>query len=149
MLATAAEKAESEFEMNRKPPALLPGKSYRLMDALVDDSRNNHDGDENTSQVENVTDVKSPRNSRTNPSRYDQKKADDLLEEEIAIRHQIRSMPGAQGKGGICYVISSTVVNMVSAILVFAVYLISLESLLSIGLGVGLTICKFGLSKYR
>jgi hypothetical protein len=141
----AAEEAESDDKLAHTPPALQPGKCSPLMDALVDDFRSDHEGDENANQakhVETVTDEKLPHDSKPVSSRNDCKRSDKLLEEEIAIRHQIRTMPGAQGKGGICYAIVSTVVNMACAILIFAVYLISFETLLSIGLSVGLTICK-------
>jgi hypothetical protein len=151
-MASASEDAESDNEMmHSSPPALQhrSGKSSPLMDALIDDIGNNHDDDEKANQAKNVENVMDDdkanqlsQNTKTISSRYDRKKCEKLLEEEIAIRHQILSMPGAQGKGGICYAIGSTVVNLVSAILVFVVYLISLESLLSIGLSVGFTVCK-------
>lgn len=73
---------------------------------------------------------------------HNKQRFNTLLEDEIAVRRRIQSMPGAQGQGGLFNVITSSVINMISALLVFIFYLISLESLLSIGLSVGLTICK-------
>jgi hypothetical protein len=66
-----------------------------------------------------------------------------LLGEEIQIRNQIQKSPGAQGKGGLCNIVGASIINMLSSFLVFALFLVGLESLLSIGLSVGYTICNF------
>lgn len=122
-----ADQNSSNFKVMRK--------SSHLMAGLIDDVRK-----ENKAEAEeNNNRHSSPKASASRPKKL----FGDLLQEEIAIRNRIRSMPGAQGKGGFCYVIGSTIINIVSAFLVFAVYLISLETLLSISLCVGLTICKF------
>lgn len=130
--AAGADQNSSNFKVIRK--------SSHLMAGLIDDVRNKNKAEEEAGGDNN--NHSSPNASTL--SLRPKKLFADLLQEEIAIRNKIRSMPGAQGKGGICYVIGSTIVNMVSAFLVFAVYLISLETLLSISLCVGLTVCKFG-----
>jgi hypothetical protein len=67
-----------------------------------------------------------------------------LLGEEIQIRNQVQTSPGfAQGTGGLCNVVGTSIINVLSSFLVFALFLVSLESLLSIGLSVAFTICKF------
>jgi hypothetical protein len=124
---------ESASKSKNKNNNLLAKKSSQLMDALVDDIRNGGNGVSGAPEKGGVPSENAQKRK---------KKFENLLEEEIAIRKQIRSMPGAQGRGGMFYVVGSTCVNMISAFLVFAMYLISLESLLSIGLCVGLTMCK-------
>lgn len=66
-----------------------------------------------------------------------EKSAEILLwEEEVAVRKQVADSPVTGNfMGAFC-------VNTYAAIHIFVVYLISLESLLSIGLSVGMTVCK-------
>lgn len=75
--------------------------------------------------------------NRTSSFRYK-----NLLDEEIEVRNSVGSNLGATGKGGFVNVIGSVLVNLLSALFIFLVYLVCLESLLSIGLSVGLTICE-------
>jgi len=71
----------------------------------------------------------------------------NLLNEEIGIRNSYNRKPGAQGRGGIINVVVGAVLNMVSAFLIFVLFLISLESLFSIALSVSLTICKYRIAE--
>ena len=58
-----------------------------------------------------------------------------LLEEEMAVRSEIENGPSQN-------LFCSVSINGYSAILIFIFHLISIESILSIGLSVGMTICK-------
>jgi hypothetical protein len=59
-----------------------------------------------------------------------------LWEEELAVRKAVEH--GWSGN-----VFGSALVNGYSAMLIFALYLLSVESLLSIGLSVGMTVCEY------
>ena len=60
-----------------------------------------------------------------------------LWEQECQIRQKVARSPVSGNFVGAFFV------NTYSAIYIFVVYLISLESLLSIGLSVGMTVCKY------
>jgi hypothetical protein len=60
-----------------------------------------------------------------------------LWEEELAVRKEVRNSPISGNFVGAFFV------NTYSAMHILVVYLISLESLLSIALSVGMTVCKF------
>ncbi|KAG7362842.1 hypothetical protein IV203_026202 [Nitzschia inconspicua] len=123
-------------------------KKSCLMAGVVDDDVVQRDEKNDTPTNSNVLKKSETSDKSNGPSETVSRRKsqfDDLLQEEIAVRNKIRSMPGAQGKGGVFNVVSSTIINMVSAFLVFAVYLISLESLLSIGLCVGFTIYTYNI----
>jgi hypothetical protein len=124
-------------------PTSVRRRSSHLKDTLVDDIRNSKTkkNEDSNGLVEQDEEKGGARNDNKLKIRH-QQPYENLLQEEIDIRLQVESMPGAQGHGGLCNVVGSTIVNMISAFLIFAVYLISLESLLSIGLSIGLTICK-------
>jgi hypothetical protein len=172
----------SSAQMSSQAPK-LPGQSSDIVDALIDDVRNNktnndddNGGSKATTKPSAVPTCKGVK-KRALSIGHDKSKGDisvhlqdsgdrddtvalgtdtasrkeisqlkqrfnSLLDEEIAVRYSVRRQPGAQGKGGICNILSMFVINLFSAFLIFAVYLISLESLLSIALSVSLTICE-------
>jgi hypothetical protein len=115
-------------------------KKSLLRDSLIDDfagdCKNNNDAQADKRNTEEERGMASEEHFRRNKQRFD-----TLLKEELEIRGHVGSMPGAQGKGGFCNVVGSSIINMAAAFLVFVFYLISLETLLSIGLSIGLTIC--------
>lgn len=71
----------------------------------------------------------------------------DLLHEEIGIRKSVMQSPGAQGQGGFVNVVGAAIVNMISAFLIFVLFLISLESLLSLAMCIALTVHSFNVSQ--
>lgn len=81
-----------------------------------------------------------PAGNESNPSRSTRFRS--LLREEIEMRNSFTYTLGATGKGGVYNVIGTSIINLLAAFSIFALYLVSLESLLSIALSVGLTICK-------
>mmetsp|Transcript_47686 Transcript_47686/g.55751 ORF Transcript_47686/g.55751 Transcript_47686/m.55751 type:complete len:454 (-) Transcript_47686:69-1430(-) len=75
------------------------------------------------------------------------RKFSNLLNEEISIREAYAKKPAAQGKGGVINVVLGSILNMISAFLIFVFFLISLESLFSIGLSVSLTVYAYNIAR--
>jgi len=71
----------------------------------------------------------------------------NLLQEELGIRNSVQTSLGAQRKGGFIHVVGAALVNLLSAFLIFVLFLISVESLLSIALCIGLTIYTYQVAK--
>ena len=68
----------------------------------------------------------------------------NLLHEELGIRKSVQTSVGAQGKqGNFMHVIGAAMVNLLLALLIFVLFLFSLESLLSIALCIKLTIYTY------
>ncbi|OEU16723.1 hypothetical protein FRACYDRAFT_275439 [Fragilariopsis cylindrus CCMP1102] len=88
--------------------------------------------------------VRTRRSSVVNEKR----KFKNLLSEEVGIRNSVMHSPGAQGKGGLIHVVGAAIVNMISAFFIFVLYLISLESLLSLALCISLTIYTYNIAKF-
>lgn len=120
--------------------AVLAKKSSHLKDTLVDDFSAHKSAAQHT-KSEFTRELDQDRIAEDH-FRHNKQRFDNLLAEELEIRGHVGSMPGAQGKGGLCNVVGSSIINMIAAFLIFVFYLISLEALLSIGLSVGMTICK-------
>ena len=138
-----------------------------LASSIVDDANNNnHDGNETTEvvgkrsesgngSVEEKTKPDADKVERGasagstintvfhKQGKMAKQKFGNLLNEEIGIRNSYTTKPGAQGKGGVINVVLGAVLNMVSAFLIFVLFLISLESLFTIALSISLTICKY------
>jgi hypothetical protein len=49
---------------------------------------------------------------------------------------------GSIGNGGVVHVVGSALLNILASLFIFAIHLISIESLLAIGLSAGLTVCE-------
>lgn len=134
------------------------GKVGRVREALDEPERSNVQQQETAAAAAAATDggvngndaSEDPENKPTNEEKrrtIQDSKFGDLLEEEIHLRSKVKRSWGASETGSCFHVFGTAFINLFSAIMIFALYLVSLESLLSIALSAGLTIYSYEANK--
>jgi hypothetical protein len=129
-----------------------------LVSSIIDDNKTDNDERKNNEAIimEIGESDAAPKEQQTGAGGIiirssivnEKRKFKNLLSEEVGIRNSVMHSPGAQGKGGLIHVVGAAIVNLISAFLIFVLFLISLESLLSLALCISLTIYTYNIAKF-
>lgn len=139
---------------SKKDTEQLRITSTDLVSSIIDDTKtDNNERIHNEAIIMEIGESDAPKEQAGEKIRRssvvnEKRKFKNLLSEEVGIRNSVMHSPGAQGKGGLIHVVGAAIVNMISAFFIFVLYLISLESLLSLALCISLTIYTYNIAKF-
>ena len=139
---------------SKKDTEQLRITSTDLVSSIIDDTKtDNNERIHNEAIIMEIGESDAPKEQAGETIRRssvvnEKRKFKNLLSEEVGIRNSVMHSPGAQGKGGLIHVVGAAIVNMISAFFIFVLYLISLESLLSLALCISLTIYTYNIAKF-
>ena len=139
---------------SKKDTEQLRITSTDLVSSIIDDTKtDNNERIHNEAIIMEIGESDVPKEQAGEKIRRssvvnEKRKFKNLLSEEVGIRNSVMHSPGAQGKGGLIHVMGAAIVNMISAFFIFVLYLISLESLLSLALCISLTIYTYNIAKF-
>ena len=139
---------------SKKDTEQLRITSTDLVSSIIDDTKtDNNERIHNEAIIMEIGESDAPNEQTGEKIRRssvvnEKRKFKNLLSEEVGIRNSVMHSPGAQGKGGLIHVVGAAIVNMISAFFIFVLYLISLESLLSLALCISLTIYTYNIAKF-
>ena len=139
---------------SKKDTEQLRITSTDLVSSIIDDTQtDNNERIHNEAIIMEIGESDAPKEQTGEKIRRssvvnEKRKFKNLLSEEVGIRNSVMHSPGAQGKGGLIHVVGAAIVNMISAFFIFVLYLVSLESLLSLALCVSLTTYTYNIAKF-